>query len=680
MKYKVNNIAIACMAAGLLTLGACNDFLDRQPLDKVTAESYLNTEADLAAFSIKRYDIFPNVVGNYNVGPFALGDDHSDNQAKSEGDTKRWEPGQWLVKEKETESDMNRQDWCFTRIRAFNFFFQEVLPKYEAGEIKGTPSAIDHYIGEVYFLRAYEYFKRMKMFGDFPIVTEVLVDDKELLIASSQRQPRNKVARFILEDLDKAIGLLSNTIGNKNRITRDAALLFKSRVALYEATFETYHRGTPRVPGESGWPGASMAYNKDFSINLDQEIAFFTDQAMAAAKEVADKITLTPNSGKNTPDYSQTSGWNSYFEMFGAQDMSGYDEVLMWHSFNVAENVGNCFQNNTINGSNTGLTRGFVETFLMKNGLPIYANGSGYSRIDSTLDLVKVNRDGRLQLFMAGEHSIRSVYTDADSNRYIGTPNIIDLSEVRKVTGYTALKGLNYVYDGNNLGSGLSQTGGSIIFRGVEAYLNYIEASCLKNGGNSIDGTARSYWKTIRERAGLDTDFDKTIAATNLTLENDWGVYSGGVPVSALMYNIRRERRCEFMWEGMRWDDLIRWRALDQVKNYIVEGCNFWDEMHKAELFFDKDKKESKLVPAGTPGKIANVSNKEKSGKYLRPYQVVEKNNGLYNGYNWMKANYLTPICLTHMRISATNDTELTTSPIYQNPYWPIVANQSQLE
>lgn len=680
MKYIKKNIAIACMAIGMLSLGACNDFLDRQPLDKVTAESYLKTEGDLAAFAIKQYEIFPNVVNNYSIGPIALGDDHSDNQAKTNGELKYWQPGQWRVREKEEKGELKDQEWSFYRIRAFNFFFQEVLPKYEAGAIQGTQSNIDQYIGEVYFLRAYEYFKRLKMFGDFPIVTEVLVDDKELLIASSQRQPRNKVARFILEDLDKAIGLLSNDIGNKNRITRDVALLFKSRVALYEASFETYHRGTPRVPGEGGWPGAAMDYNKDFSINLDQEIAFFLDEALAASKEVADKITLTPNSGRNSPNYGQTSGWNPYFEMFADIDMSGYSEVLMWHSFNAAENVGNCFQNNTLSGSDTGLTRGFMETFLMENGLPIYASGSGYSKIDSTLDLVKKDRDGRLQLFLAGEHSIRSVYAEADTSKYMGVPDIIISGETRKVTGYVALKGVNYIYDADNLPSGTSQEGGSIFFRGVEAYLNYIEASCLKNGGNSIDGTARSYWKAIRERGGVDSDIDKTIAATDLNQENDWAVYSGGTPVSSIMYNIRRERRCEFMWEGMRWDDLIRWRALDQVKNYIIEGCNLWDNMYKADRFYDKTAGESKLIPAGTPGKVANVSSKEKSGKYLRPYQVVENNNGLYNGYTWMKANYLHPICITHMRISANDQNDVGTSPIYQNPYWPSEPNASQLE
>lgn len=122
------------------------------------------------------------------------------------------------------------------------------------------------------------------------------------------------MARYILSELDKAIELLlDNPSGGKNRITRDAALLFKSRVALYEATFETYHRGTPRVPGEPGWPGANMPYNSGFSIDLNQEIAFFTDQAMAAAKAVADNHPLTVNSGNTDPGTGQTAGWNPYF-------------------------------------------------------------------------------------------------------------------------------------------------------------------------------------------------------------------------------------------------------------------------------------------------------------------------------------------------------------------------------
>ena len=44
------------------------------------------------------------------------------------------------------------------------------MPRYTAKQISGSDANIRHYIGEMYFLRAYEYFKRYQMFGDFPIV------------------------------------------------------------------------------------------------------------------------------------------------------------------------------------------------------------------------------------------------------------------------------------------------------------------------------------------------------------------------------------------------------------------------------------------------------------------------------------------------------------------------------
>lgn len=683
MKQNIKNIiALSCMLTGSLTLGSCNDFLDKEPLDKVTSTSYFNSDADLAAFTIKQYDLFPNGRDQWNMGPFALGDNDTDNQAKAGGKTSYWEPGQWRVLENEEKSALDQQQWRFTRIRNFNFFFEEVNAKLEAGTLSGTESNINHYMGEAHFLRAYEYFTMLKRFGDFPIIERVMKDDKEELVEASQRKPRNVVARYILSELDKAIELLlENPEGGRNRISRDVALLFKSRVALYEASFETYHRGTPRVPGEQGWPGANMAYNAGFSIDLNQEIAFFTDQAMAAAKEIADKHTLTDNSGQIDPATGQSTGWNNYFDMFADKDMSKYDEILMWRDYDASINIGNTVTTYCYNGSNTGLTRGYVENFLMKNGLPIYANGSGWSGEDETLDKVKKDRDDRLQLFMVSEHTRRIPNLTTDSaSAFFGAPNVVDLEEVRKVTGYHIRKGLNYSYDPRTIPSGMSNDNGQIIFRAAEAYLNYIEASCLKNGGASIDGTASSYWKTLRKRAGVDESYEKTIAATDLSKETDWAVYSGGVPVTALMYNIRRERRSEFIAEGFRMDDLIRWRALDQVKNYIIEGCNFWDEMYKDKLFFDAEKGESKLIPAGTPGKTPNISSKEKSGKYIRPYQIIENNNGLYNGYTWMKANYLSPICITHMRISATNPSDVSTSPIYQNPYWPVEPNMSQLE
>ena len=85
-----------------------------------------------------------------------------------------------------------------------NYFIQTVTERYANGEISGNDANIRHYIGEVYFFRAYIYLTALQNLGDFPILTEILPDDYDAIREASKRRPRNEVARFILSDLDKA--------------------------------------------------------------------------------------------------------------------------------------------------------------------------------------------------------------------------------------------------------------------------------------------------------------------------------------------------------------------------------------------------------------------------------------------------------------------------------------------
>lgn len=665
MKFNIKIYIVGLSVfASLLTLSSCNKFLDRAPLDQVTPEAYLKTEQDLAAYSIKAYNFSTH--DGYGMGTF-VNDYHTDNVAYGNASYDRWVPGNLRVPN-------TSGTYSFVAIRNINYFLNRVVVDQEAGAISGNEANINHYIGEMYLLRAWEYFIKVKAYGDFPIVTETLVDDKEILIAKSERKPRTEVVRFMLEDLDKALGLLQESFKSKNRLTRNVALMIKSRIALNEASWLTYHRNTPFVPGAEGWPGSTADYNQGFAIDLDAEIKFLLDQSISASKELADKITLTPNTYVSNPQTSGShSGWNPYFEMFGAVDMSSYSEVLFWRAYDVSLSIAHHTPLFIRFGSNNGLTKGAVDSYLMQNGLPIYAGGSGYKG-DINLDVVKEDRDNRLQLFVFG-HS--DALTNYDENEKFEVPGVINNdTEAKDVTGYRNRKYYNYEPIQSESGSGGAPvaTTGSIVFRGVEAHLNYMEAIYMRDG--SLDGTAISYWKSIRNRAGVSEDFNATIAATDLSKENDWATYSAGQLVDATLYNIRRERRLELLGESVRMDDLKRWRALDQVKNYIVEGANFWSGMHEND-FYKVDGVTVLIEPGGD--KDANISGRSDS-KYLRPYRIIEANNQVYNGYTWSKANYLTPlpayeILLTANAVSAGEVVDLGTSPLYQNPYWPSKAN-----
>lgn len=654
--FNIKSIAAILLVSLLMS---CNDFLDREPLSEISPEQYFNEELQLAAYSINLYkDIIPShgatAFGIYGV------DMHTDNMAAKAYDN-RYVPGQWKVPQSEDG------EWKFTNIFNCNYFFREVLPKWNVKEIAGDSQNIDHYIGEVYFLRASAYFDKLQLFGDFPIIREVLPDQLEPLSEASKRFPRNEVARFIISDLDSAIMLMKKVApdGRKNRISQSVAQLLKSRVALNEATWLKYFKNTAFVPGGAGWPGSKQYPNYQYpSGSIDNEINYFLDLAMQSAKIVADEFPLTENNG--VLQQSTTDPQNDYYDMFCAVDLSGYSEVLLWRQYDkgvwIVHNVPVFAQ---LGGNGIGLTRGMVDGFLMDNGLPIYAAGTYYAGDDLVSD-VRKNRDGRLQLFLKEPGQINVLYPSPEGTHATLVepyPAILEASDAWTYsTGYAVRKGASF--DQAQCGNWAGYTG-SIGYRASEAYLNYIEA-CYERKG-LIDNDAAQYWVKLRTRAKVDTDYSKTIAATIMSkeAENDWGAYSAGILVDPTLYNIRRERRCEMMAEGLRYMDLKRWRAMDQMKTtpYHIEGFKLWGPM--------KNWYGSSLV-YGLNDPNSNVSDPS-LGDYLRPYEISSRSL-VVNGYKWTMAHYLSPIAIQNFLITSGGNPE--NSPIYQNPGWPLRANE----
>ena len=683
MKYsKILGLSFAAMLGAMGT--SCNDFLEKEPMSNISPEQYYSSEAQIAAVVLDEY---PNTLpshANWSYGMFG-GDASTDNQVYDQADTK-YTKDLWLV-------NNTGGSWSFTRIYYINFLLSQTLPRYgealdgSQNTISGNLNNIQHYIGEAYYLRAYQYFIRMQAMGDFPIITEPLTDDLEVLTEASARRPHNEVARFILEDLDKAAYLMSSANFGTTRLSRDAALLLKSRVALYEGTWLKYFKGTPFVPGGKDWPGAAMYPNYEYpSGSIDNEINYFLDQAIAAAKEVGDKYygNLTQNTG--VMQQSATDPANPYFNMFCDEDMSGYPEIILWRHY------GRGLQTHNVNSAagrgnyKIGLTRGYVQNFLMADGTPVYTHGSyadgdGYYKGDKTIADVRANRDSRLSIFLK-EPGQKNVLFELDNNEgteYVETepvPGILSGDNERAYsTGYALRKGgnLNRKYYGN--GGGYT---GAPILRAAEALLNYMEAYYERHG--SLDGTAENYWTALRNRAKVDPDYNKTISLTDMSkeAENDWGAYSAGsVLTDRTLYNIRRERRCELLSEGFRMADLRRWRSLDQLKTkaYHIEGFH----IHNTPMAdWYKDENGNSQLIYNNPDKDATISSPSLS-EYMRPFEKVASQN-CYNGCTWNMAHYLEPIAITQLLLTSPNGDNASESIIYQNPYWPTTAGEPALE
>ncbi len=661
-------MAVLSISSVGMLFTSCDDFLDKEPPSYVVPQDYYTTEDQIQACANAFYtQILPSHGGEY--GRFAA-DNNTDNQAGMSADGK-YAKGQW-------KTAMDNGNWSFTNIRNINYQINTIEANYAAGKITGSDANIRHYLGELYFFRALEYFGKLQNWGDFPILTEVLPDDEATLVAACKRMPRNEVARFILKDLDHAINDLLGDGMAKTRISRDAALILKSRVALFEGCWLTYFKGTPFVPKDKEWPGQYQEYNKDYNFpagDIDNEAKFFLQEAANAAEIVAEKYKGALTQSTGLLPQSESDPENPYFAMFGSTDLSGYRDVILWRQYSKALSITTNIESAVNHGNGgVGVTRSLVESFLMADGKPIYASSFEYN--DETIANVRENRDPRLFIFLKEPGQVNLFknmnYSEGDKNVNIEPkPDLTNgASEFAYSTGYALRKGGSF--DRMNCSDYGSQIA-SITYRATEALLNYMEAEYMLTK-SLASGHIVEYWTAIRTAAGFQgaaTNPYTTINATDMSQEKlDWGAYSAGVLLDdPILYNIRRERRCEFMAEGFRWMDLIRWRALDQMMTqpYHVEGIHIWNTpMQGWYNFSAADYNGSNSAKVSSP----------QYSEYLRRYQRNMTGDNLFrDGYRWFMAQYLQPMPIKQLQLTAPDYATVARSPLYQNPYWPEAPN-----
>lgn len=660
-RYKTGFRWLACITAfsGVI-LTSCNDYLDIEPPSQIPPELYLNTEGELAAYTNGLYGILPSHGGLYSYGIFG-GDAGTDNMVNSSSSSR-------FVGNVRT--GMDNGDYKFDNIRGCNFFLEEVLPKYESGQITGTDANVRHYIGEIYFLRAFEYFKRYQTFGDYPIITKVLPDQQETLVAESKRYPRNEVARFILNDLDMASKLMSESdlAASKTRISEDAAIFLKSRVALYEATWLMYHK--EYVPGGDKWPGKNIYPGYKFPAgNYQAGIDYFLKRAYEAADSIASKYPLVQNTGLVQQSESEPS--NPYMDMYASEDMKDYSEVIMWRQYSRALSVGHSVGYYAqVTNAGIGTTRSMVESYLMSDGKPIYSSSFTYN--DEGLANVRKNRDARLSVFLKEpgqtNYFINLTSDLGSAGQMVEPANPTITGDNKNATGYMLRLGNSFDKEQNNMyGSYL----GSPVFMAAEAYLNYIEARYLASGDWHTD-KIEYYWNELRTKhANITANIQVTIDATDMTKETaqsdcayDWGAYSAGkVLTDKVLYCIRRERRCELIGMGMRNMDLCRWRSMDQLKSnkYHIEGFKLWTD-------------QGKVIPAysykrllSDPDNVKSVVSSPDLGNYLRPFEI-QRSSEAFNGLSWYYAYYLGSMPIKQFSLCGEG-------VLYQNPGWTESAN-----
>jgi hypothetical protein len=577
----------------VLTSCDLDDYLNKTPLDSITDVDYWKSASDLQLYVNQFYTMLPQFPSW--GGGYLWEDNNSDNMASRFYDNRL--AGTNTI-------TTNNGSWDYSRIRSINI----MLNKYK--EMSVSESEIAPYVGEAYFFRAFAYFNLVRQYGDVPYVSQVLTPDSDELFAA--RTPRKEVIDYILDDLSQAIEKLPpKAAATRNRINKESALLYKSRVALYEGTWEKYHQET--VFGVKGSNG--------------QE---YLEIAASAAKQLMDMNTIEL--------YSTGNPEVDYASLFNRDDLSGISEVLLSRDYNTSLGTVHNLQRYTTGGSGTGLTKSLIESYLCEDGKPISL--SPLYRGDKSLEMVVENRDPRLrQMIYWKEGEPRRTQNGVPVPGYEFTRPYIDQGgESGNTTGYMLKKGLDTESRGQ-LEHNASETS-MPIFRYAEALLNYAEAKAELGSitQNDIDLTINK----IRLRAGMPT-----LNLHSIMIDPNWQFPE----LSPIINEVRRERRVELACEGYRADDLFRWRA-----HHLIVGkrpLGYW---------FDKDfwtgvqDSEDNYVDGGPlliPGKDIFVN----EDGYLDPYQ-----KNLPNGFGFKPdRDYLYPVPPAQISLNG----ELT-----QNPGW----------
>lgn len=500
----------------------------------------------------------------------------------------------------------------YRHIRNLNFLINNM------GNSQDKGARYDQCVGEAYFFRAWYYYQMFINYGPISIVTEVLDPTQEAV--QLKRDNRTAVADFILSDLDKAIENLSIQKSNITmRVHKDVALALKSEVALFEGTWEKYHKAK-----------GNAFYDKSIT---DEQIKNYFEQAIDAAKQIIDKGVWSISSGNPL---------TSYRDLFITLDLSGDQEVLWWKRYDISDNIGHSVTRYLNKGGGiTGASLSLVDDYLTITGEPF--TGSAREEAQKTYgnELQPILRDPRLSqtVCLPGQ-------TLRPNNEYIFTvPPLDGNSYHQNTTGFSVLKYCEFNTKNTETvdGEGKSQAP-AIQFRYADILLNYAEALAELDGAGNAMKIAEAL-KPLRERVGMPSvDFDREYnTKSSYPFKN----------LNKYIQAVRRERRIEKALEGRRLEDILRWAAADVlIINRTPKGVLF--------IGSDLPAKYNSLIYDKATGNNLYLTGKAGDAKrYIVPFN----NESYSNGWQFnIQRDYLLPI--QPRMLSLTNNLWK------QNPGW----------
>ena len=468
----------------------------------------------------------------------------------------------------------SNRNWSWETVRGCNAF----LKNYH----RSPASDLDkkRYAGEILFFKALDYFNKVKLFGDVPWYDKAMdKNDPELY---KGRDSREVVIRNILENINLSIEYLPKK-SNVSRISKDAALLLKARICLYEGTWRRYR-------------------------NLEGDVELLQEAYDAAGKLMQSEYGYSL--------YKAGGAENCYFDLFIQENYSDNPEIILSREYDPTVNMGNDVSQH-MPMSIHGMSRDCFEEYLCsKTGLPISLCGCHTPDMGCVAEMK--NRDLRLVQTVClpekGSKFAHYLFKQDGGVLRGGAPNIYGLLSASAERPFYSDTSTGYA---------------------VSKFFNSKEYQIQAHKG-SIDAPVMRYAEVLLIRAeagaelGKDPELSKTVNLLRSRVGFPFELTENPVedpdlvakyPVikgvnKNLIREIRRERRIELFAEGYRWDDVCRWNAGEVLYNRERRGAHIDPKLYTpAEIKLIIEKvgvdKEGFITPYAVRGTLnMNFTNK----------------------------------------------------------------------
>jgi starch-binding outer membrane protein, SusD/RagB family len=509
---------IYCVAACLVFVSCKKQVLDRPPLDSIIDFNYWRNEDDVRLYANTFYPYFfsgYNTAFGVDYAPvrgYTFSDDltgknvqsnFESNVPTSRGTTSESVSTTWLAQ-------YGGPSWNFAWIRKSNIMIDRlenvVKPKI-------SESAYKHWMAIARLFRGFEYARLVSVFGDVPYFDKE-VPNTDLPTLYKDRDPRGTVMDKVYDDFKFALANIRDNDGTQF-VNKYIAAAFISRYMLFEGTFEHYH-------------GLDAARAKKY---------------LEFAVEAADVVI---SSGK----YNFSKDFKS---LFSSEDLAGHPEVLLYRKYDAA--------------------------LTITHAIGSYSNGTEVVGVDPNLVLIKsfIANDGKVwqnsSVPEANSFAIADLIKTRDPRFEASFIDKVNGASATLLYGYKFASREAITYIGKTYppawGSS-TNTSDAPIMRLAEVVLNWIEAKAEL--AEHFSGTAvtqadlNKSINAIRNRpldpAAIAKGVQKTAPLLLTAIPDD---PARDADVSPLLWEIRRERRMEFVFEFSRLSDLRRWKKLNYM-------------------------------------------------------------------------------------------------------------------